>query len=63
MPKKTSICDLFIKRQMGIFTETDFDDLKTKASVLADTQIVRNQHIKVSFSFTWAKVVESFYNY
>lgn len=50
MHKKTSICDLFIKRQMGIFTETDFDDLKNKASFLADTQIVRNQHIKVSIA-------------
>ncbi|KAG4079102.1 hypothetical protein HA402_001073 [Bradysia odoriphaga] len=46
MHKKTSICDLFVKRQMGIFTKRDFDDLKNKASFLADRQIVRNQHIK-----------------
>lgn len=55
MPKKTSICDLFIKRQMGIFTKTDFDDLKNKASFLADRQIVRNQHIKVSVVCGWEK--------
>lgn len=49
MNKKLSVCDLLLKRQMGIFTKTDFDDLKCKASYLADTQLVRNQHIKVSF--------------
>ncbi|KAJ6638400.1 Activating molecule in BECN1-regulated autophagy protein 1B [Pseudolycoriella hygida] len=45
MPKETSICDLFIKRQMGNFTKRDFDDLKKKASFLADSQIVKNQYV------------------
>lgn len=49
MNKKSSICDLLIKRQMGNFTKIDFDDLRNKASFLADTQLVRNQHINVSF--------------
>lgn len=48
MHKKTSICDLLIKREMGDFTKNDFDKLREIASCLADTQVVVNQHIKVS---------------
>lgn len=64
MAKKTSICDLFIKRQMGMFTKSDFDDLKNKASFLADTQIVRNQHIKVGVeSEEWTQQLNSLVAY